>query len=118
MGTRLIAEDFLNLAAHALLRICSPSTTHAVLQRAGDFLPRRRTREELRWAALNMKQRGTCLTRALALAARSPRAEVVIGVHYDERDLRAHAWVELDGGPLDPSHPSGREIARLGGAIR
>lgn len=57
---------------------------------------------------------GTCLSRSLAIAARMPDAEVVIGVAPGGASpLFAHAWVEMNGTPLDPTEVAGSVIARL-----
>jgi hypothetical protein len=55
------------------------------------------------------------LSRALALSARSPDLDVVIGVlARSERDTSlAHAWIELGGLPVDVSEVVGVEIARM-----
>lgn len=57
---------------------------------------------------------GTCLTRAMTIAARLPRSRVVIGVQPPRGGpLKAHAWVELDGAPIRTFDPSGEVIARF-----
>ena len=110
----MIADELLNLAARVLLRAWSPSTVHAWLTRIGQVLPQRRTPADVRAAASRLRPKGTCLTRALAVAARAPRADVVIGVRPEGRgSIHAHAWIEVEGEPLYPSDPSGLEIARL-----
>jgi hypothetical protein len=54
------------------------------------------------------------LSRSLALAARAPNAEVVLGVRPEANGgFMAHAWVELDGRPLRADDPAGGEIARF-----
>jgi hypothetical protein len=113
----MITDELLNLAARILLRTCTPLTAHAVLVRVGRRLPQRHTSEDVSHAASGLRARGTCLSRALAIAARAPRADVVIGVQPEGGEgLLAHAWVEVDGVPLDPADPMGREIARLRGS--
>jgi hypothetical protein len=80
----------------------------------GARLPRSRTPEHLRDIARTLGRRGTCLTRALAVAARAEKAEVVIAVlRSPNAPLTAHAWVEVDGLPIEPSEVIGLEIARL-----
>ena len=52
----------------------------------------------------------------MAIAARAPAVDVVIGVQPSAgTGLLAHAWLELDGTPLNPGEPLGSEIARLPG---
>jgi hypothetical protein len=103
------------LLASLLLRACRPLRAHAIMQRVGWFLPSLRTPAEARAAVESLQRWGTCLSRALAVAARTPGADVVIGVQPDQGALRAHAWLELSGEPVDQSAPAGCEIARLPG---
>jgi hypothetical protein len=59
---------------------------------------------------------GTCLSRALTIAARLPDAEVVIAVNPRvSAHCFAHAWVEVGGTPLEDSaeRRMAKEIARL-----
>jgi hypothetical protein len=108
------ADAALNMAARFLLLACSPATTHRVMVRVGAMLPQRRSRDEIARASARMGTRGTCLTRALAIAARTPSAEVVVGVQSPKGDrLNAHAWIEIAGKPLEPTNESWYEIARL-----
>lgn len=52
----------------------------------------------------------------MAIAARAPTADVVIGVEpRGSAPLFAHAWVEMNGAPIDPADVAGRVIARLRG---
>jgi hypothetical protein len=62
-----------------------------------------------------LEGRGTCLSRALAIAARLPGADVVIAIAPPEtKGPFAHAWVEYLGRPLRASDATGVEIARIG----
>lgn len=108
-------DHFLNFVARALLRTCAPTTAHAVLTTVAKVLPKFRTREDIGRADARLRGQGTCLSRALVVAARSPAADVVIGVQRTAESLHAHAWLEVDGKPIHPSDPSGQEIARLRG---
>jgi hypothetical protein len=111
----MIVDRLLNAAALLLLRTCRPLEAHRVLGRIGRVLPVRTTRDELSRAAAGLGASGTCLSRSLALAARAPSAEVVLGVHPQANGgFMAHAWVEIDGQPLRGDDPAGREIARFG----
>ncbi len=103
-------------AARVLLRTRSPATAHRIMLQLGRVLPQRRDADDLRRSARQMEGRGTCLTRALALAARAPLAEIVIGVEPHRESLRAHAWLEWNGVPLSTTDPVGLEIARLRGS--
>jgi hypothetical protein len=108
-----MTDELLHLAARVLLRACPPLTTHAALRRVGRWLPQRCTRDEVLQASYALKPRGTCLSRALTIAATAPAADVVIGVDPARGTLKAHAWIELHGVPLHAEDPLGSEIARL-----
>jgi hypothetical protein len=113
-------DDALHALARILLRLCSVPRAHAILGHVGALLPQRRTRAEV-WRAAMRVRSGTCLSRALAVVARAPDAEMVIGVAPRAGDpLFAHAWLEQAGEPIDPADVAGHEIARLrrGGAQR
>jgi hypothetical protein len=76
------------------------------------YRSRSRSVDDARVAANSLDRQGTCLSRALAVAARLEGGEVVIGV--DARGaVMAHAWVEVEGRPLRAEDPRGGEIARL-----
>ena len=109
-----MTDEALHACARLLLRICSPRRAHEILRCVGDCLPRHRHRSAVLRAGRRLRQRGTCLSRALAVVARVPEAQLVIGVLPNEGEgLRAHAWVELFGQAIDPSEVSGIEIARF-----
>lgn len=109
----MIDQVFL-VTAHMLLHVCAPPRTLYILRRLGRPFPRLKTRGEHRRALSRLQGRGSCLSRALALAARSPNAQVVIGVHLRNGcEFEAHAWLEVQGAPLEPTDPRGQEIVRL-----
>jgi hypothetical protein len=101
--------------AHGLLRVFPPLRAHALLLRVGRRLPEIRTPEEAREASARLGRLGSCLSRALTVAARTPTADVVIGVAPTASPLFAHAWLEMSGRPVDPSDVAGAAIARLRG---
>lgn len=110
--------DFaIHVAAWSLLRArFSPVATHTLLVRAGAWLPAIDSPEEARLVARSLLRHGTCLSRSLALAARAPTADVVIGVTpHGQASIRAHAWIEMNGAPIDAADVAGAEIARLRG---
>jgi hypothetical protein len=112
----MIVDRALNLGACVLLRTCSLPRAHAALRFVGRFLPRRSARAELAEAGAALAGRGTCLSRALAVAARAPASDLVIGVQREgATKLAAHAWLELDGLPVSLGDPWGQEIYRLRG---
>lgn len=109
---------FLHVVAWGLLRACPPARAHGILLRIGTRLRPIETAEEARLVSRRLAGHGTCLSRSLAVAARTPRADVVIGVEPRENaPLFAHAWVEMDGVPLEPSDVAGAVIARLRGPL-
>jgi hypothetical protein len=86
------------------------------LTRAGTLLPTVDSPEEARRIAASLAGHGTCLSRSLALAARAPSADVVIGVMpRGTAPLLAHAWIEMNGAPINPAEVTGAEIARIRG---
>jgi hypothetical protein len=109
-----MTDEGLHLLARVLLRLCSPQRAHEILTRVGGLLHPHADRSELLRAGRRMRSHGTCLSRALAVAARAPQAEIVIGVlpRRGQR-LLAHAWLEVCGMPLNPSDVVGTEIARI-----
>jgi Transglutaminase-like superfamily len=111
-----MTDEALHAFARILLRFCSPRRAYTILARVGSLLPSYDERSDVLRAGARIQRRGTCLSRALTVAARSPEAEVVIGVapRPGER-LLAHAWLELAGVPLHESDVAGSEIVRLGG---
>ena len=111
-----MTDEALHALARILLRLCSPRRTLSIVGQVGALLPPHNDRQDVMRAGARIAAvgRGTCLSRALAVAARAPQAEIVIGVAPRRGEpLRAHAWLELSGEPLDPADVAGREIARL-----
>ena len=96
------------------MRLGSPRSAHRVVRAVGRALPALDASEATRVAA-GLAGRGTCLSRALALAARLPGAEVVIGARRPGVDgaFTAHAWLERDGVALASDAEGHRELARL-----
>jgi hypothetical protein len=115
-GEHLFQDLALLALAHGLLRVLPPLRAHALLLRIGRRLPEIRTPEEARAASAKLGRLGSCLSRALTVAARAPTADVVIGVApTGASPLFAHAWLEMSGHPVDPSDVAGAAIARLRG---
>jgi hypothetical protein len=114
-----MTDEAIHVLARILLRICSPGRAHAILTRIGALFSSHADRAGLLRASAHLRRQGTCLSRALAIAARAPQAEVVIGVApRSGQPLLAHAWLELAGEPVDASDVAGNEIVRLGSALR
>jgi hypothetical protein len=110
-----VVDDVVHLLARLLLRTLTPLTARSVLSTVCVLLPKRRGREEIRTALARLAARGTCLSRALAVEARAPGVDIVIGVlpPQNGRIALAHAWLELGGVPIDVSEAVGVEIARM-----
>jgi hypothetical protein len=110
-----MVDDLLHLLARLLLRTVTPLKAHRVLSTVCVLLPKRREREEIRRASARLAARGTCLSRALAVEARAPGVDIVIGVlpPRSRRAALAHAWLELGGVPIDVGEVVGVEIARM-----
>lgn len=111
----MIREHFLHVVARAALRALPPLDAKRVVDAAAVPLGRYPSLDRARAAAGTLDGTGTCLSRALTVAARLDGARVVIGVEPGRQIsmLHAHAWVEIDGAPLRASDPRGEEIARL-----
>lgn len=108
----------LNRSAILLLRLFPPLKVRAILARMARHLPTRDTVEQVRSASALLGQRGTCLSRALTLQARAPWLDVVIGVQpAPAGTVRAHAWLEARGQPIEAEAPLGDEIARIRAAV-
>ncbi len=73
-------------------------------------------------AAGNVPFRARCLERSLTLwwllRRRRIPVELRIGVRKSERDLEAHAWVELDGRTVNDRDDVHRRYAAFDGAER
>jgi hypothetical protein len=109
-----VTDEVLHFVARVLIRLVAPQRAHRILVRLGGLLPPHGTRDAVVRAERRIRSKGTCLTRSLTVAARSPNADLVIGVLPPEgRTLIAHAWLEVGGAPLDASDVAGVEIARL-----
>lgn len=107
-------DELLHVVARILLRALPPLTTHAALTRLGQLLPRRHSPEQVRRAVVRLRGHGTCLSRSLAIAARTRGVDVVIGVERPgPSTIVAHAWLEMEGRPIPPDDSRGTEIARL-----
>jgi hypothetical protein len=110
-----MTDESMHLLAIVLLRLCSPKRAYEILARVGNLLSPLEDRSAVVSAERRIRSRGTCLSRALALASRSPGAELVIGVAPRlGQPLFAHAWLELYGKPIHPSQVAGSEIVRIG----
>lgn len=114
----MIENHVLHATAWSLLRLLPPRAAFRWTIRFARMLPTIDDAEEGKRIAVAVAKRGTCLSRAMTVAARLRDAEVVIGVdprsvRPDAPSLAAHAWVEKNGVPLLLSDVGEGEIARL-----
>jgi hypothetical protein len=109
----------LHLFARMALRVRTPLRAKALVDQIGSHLPGLRGVEDARAAVRALFPAGSCLSRALTIAATLPGAEVVIGVDaWSTAQLSAHAWLEIDHVRVDTRPGTGDmrlpdELARL-----
>ena len=109
----------LHLVARVALRAAPPIRAKRAVDLLAAALPPLTSTEDALRAYLALGAAGTCLSRALTIAARFPKSEVVIGLSTAPTPgpFAAHAWVEHGGETIDP-RPDQRleprtEIARF-----
>jgi Transglutaminase-like superfamily len=101
----------LHWLARAALRVRPPLQAKALVDRVARFLPSLEGVEDARAAVRGLYPSGSCLSRALTIAARLPGTEVVIGVHaWNSAQLSAHAWLRIDEESVDTSPGSNNEL--------
>jgi hypothetical protein len=111
----MLATRILHAVAVLAVRTRPPLAAKRIVDALGRALPALSLGDAMR-TAQELEGSGTCLTRALAIAARLPGSEVVIGSDGPSRGTRpfgAHAWVEREGTIVSATMPSRFEIARL-----
>ncbi len=87
----------LHWLARAALRVRPPLRAKALVDRIGSRFPRLSGVEDARAAVRELSPAGSCLSRALTIAATLPGAEVVIGVDaWSAAQISAHAWLEIE----------------------
>ena len=102
-----VADNALNALAYLVLHVASPIRAGAWLKRAGWAYAPLGSIDEARKMKKRLGNRGTCLSRSIAVAARCPGSQVVIGVQPGNsvrasgRPVDAHAWVEIEGVALE-----------------
>ena len=113
----MIENHLLHAAAWGLLRVLPPRSAFRWTSRVARLFPNVRDERTALEIAEAIDSRGTCLSRALTVAARLPDGEVVIGVDSSSLSPRvpftAHAWVELNGAPLRKDDVREGEIVRF-----
>jgi hypothetical protein len=106
----MMLDRSLLLLARSLLYVMPPQRALKVLRFVSAKAPPLRTPHEAIAFTRGLRG-GSCLARSLAVAARVPSAQIAIGVEPRAGGLFAHAWVEMDGHPIDPAEPAGEVIA-------
>ncbi len=107
----------LHLIARAALRVRPPLRAKALVDWVAHMLPPLRSADHVQSAVGALFPSGTCLSRAVTIAAALPGAEVVIGVNvWNAARPSAHAWLEIDGVRVDTTPGSSQfpdELARF-----
>jgi hypothetical protein len=110
---RLLETQVLNLIAIAALRVRPPLRAKRIVDRVARVFGSFEDRAEAEAIAARLEPSGSCLSRALAVAARLPGAEVVLLAGRPDA-FWAHAMVEHEGTPLGgETKAPDYEIARL-----
>ena len=109
----MVENHLLHVLAFVSLRVTTPLRAKRIADVAGRLF-RSLSSEEALHVAARLEGHGTCLSRSLAVSARLPCSEVVIGgcVAPGQR-FAAHAWVERDGEAISATHAQHQEIARI-----
>ncbi len=106
-------------AAHLVARVTVALLPPAQALKVTAYFTRRMRLDRIsaRHVSSVLEPWGTCLSRAVSIAARIPGAEIVLGGDTETGAFTAHAWVEIDGRPLRSWDPQGRVLARFGGDL-
>ena len=117
----------LHLVARIALRTRPPLRAKALVDRAARISPTLRGVGDAQAAIRVLFPTGSCLSRALTVAAALPNAEVVLGMDpWKGASATAHAWLEIGNARVDTNPVSGGtfpdELARfpaapLGGRV-
>ncbi len=109
----MLEHHVLHLVARVCLRLAPPLRAQRAVATLGGLL-RPLSIGEARRVAARLEGRGTCLSRALTLAACVPGSEIVIGGARPEgARFGAHAWVEHQGEALSATLEGHEELARV-----
>jgi len=115
-----LTDNSFHALAYLALRVSSPVRAMGLMQRvASVFHPITRV-SDARSVSGRLGNRGTCLSRSFAVAARVPGSVVVFGVDRESfravltrPTIGAHAWVEVDELPLEVQEPRWLKVGRL-----
>jgi hypothetical protein len=101
----------LHWVARVALRRSQLLRAKAIVDRCALFCGRLHDVDEVRTAVRTLVPSGSCLSRALTIAAMAPEAQIVIGVDaWSSARLSAHAWLEIDGLAVDTVVESHAEL--------
>jgi hypothetical protein len=110
----VIADRLMHALARAAVRLRPPLDAKRVVDTFGRLLPPL-SPERAMALAESLEGRGTCLTRALVVAARLPGSVVVLGTDgVQGQAFSAHAWVEHGGMLIGGLRTAKCELVRLG----
>jgi hypothetical protein len=114
------ADNVLHTLAFLALHAGSPKWARSWTRGVASFWPVIDSVEGAQAMTRRLGMRGTCLSRSLAVAARCPKSNVVIGVvragaanTSGVPSIHAHAWVEIDSVPLESMQVNWVEVGRL-----
>ena len=94
----------LHLVARLALRLCPPLQAKALVDQVGPRLAKLHGPADARAAVKELFPAGTCLSRAVTIAATLRGADVVIGFDaWSGARGSAHAWLEIEGVRVDTS---------------
>lgn len=115
-----LQDNSFHALVYMALRLGSPIRAMAWIRCAASLWPSVPSVNEARALGLRLGNRGTCLSRSMAIATRISGAVVAFGV--DRNSVRcvstrsgigAHAWVEFDEIPLDAQSSRWVKVGRL-----
>jgi hypothetical protein len=109
----------LHCVAWMAVRFLSPTSAKRAVDTVARLVPSFASEEEAEQGARALSAHGSCLTRAMTVAALLPGSEVAIGVdHSRSATLHAHAWVEVNGRPLGDTKGQSEGMQRMGSLAR
>jgi hypothetical protein len=108
----------LHCLARVALRVRPPLRAKALVDRIARAFPPLDGVDDARAAVRELFPSGSCLSRAVTIAATLPGAEVVIGVDpWRTAQVTAHAWLQIGHVNVDTNPGTGiqlpEELARL-----
>jgi hypothetical protein len=115
-----VADNTFHAFAFVALQLGSPRQAHSWIKAAASAWPRIGDIQQARAVVRRLGNRGTCLSRALAVATRCAESQVVFGIarnraesSFERASIQAHAWVEVNQVPLEATRDNWMEVGRL-----